>query len=207
MLLYHYTTIESFEKIIETNFWKYTSPANTNDTRETNSFLNDEIFSKVRFICGSINNTNPAMWAHYAHGQNGVCIGLDLPEKNFIFKKINYDNLPCDNNKKFDYNSAIEYLSYKSNAWSYENEIRAFLKLSKDTIYCLEGFNGCVQYIDSLVLGNNVKYDTLGEKTIKVVYELFDNNKLFGYLSNQGDAKALPICSPILCEVFNKTNR
>jgi hypothetical protein len=79
--------------------------------------------------CFSTKRDNQLMWAHYTKSHTGVCIGYDSKTLLKDFPKsrwISYSNeLPTF--EMYDKDGAIERISTtKSEAWSYEAEIRLF---------------------------------------------------------------------------------
>ena len=98
--LFHYTSLESFKKILEDLTLLPSSFERLNDMNEGNvhnmnlsqNFMvmyntDKYIKEKCRIICFSQNydinsfgqegTNHPAMWAHYADNSNGVCIVID----------------------------------------------------------------------------------------------------------------------------------
>lgn len=103
--LYHYTSAESFFKILEDMTLKPSSMSNLNDLNEgiLYRFLSEDSYKKIQIqdyisrmctlLCFTKNykynnsiiergTNHPAMWAHYANNSSGVCFVLD--EEEFI---------------------------------------------------------------------------------------------------------------------------
>ena len=84
----------------------------------------------IGISCFSQDNMNRLLWAHYAHGDRGVCIGIETEFDNRCFPQlemVNYvDTLP--NIKLLSHMRAnlIRLYTTKSKEWSYEREVRAF---------------------------------------------------------------------------------
>ncbi len=83
--------------------------------------------SPVARVCSlsSIWSSN-LLWSHYAEGQSGIAIGLELTENlsDFEIIKVNYDNNIPTTVPPVDRNSILRALGHKSSEWSYEEEIR-----------------------------------------------------------------------------------
>lgn len=94
---------------------------------------------------------NTLLWSHYANDHKGFCVGLDKLRLNSFLKlkgksemqngvvysggPVNYDKYldlkpvtPISKNREIIKNNFIREISYKSNVWEYENELR-FIKL------------------------------------------------------------------------------
>ncbi len=92
-----------------------------------------EIFSKIGVSCFSKNNTNLLMWSHYADSHRGMCLEFDsrlIPfSKSFevtyksTIPKIKMDSLL---NEVLDLEFIKKLLSFKSNDWAHEEELRLF---------------------------------------------------------------------------------
>jgi len=95
---------------------------------------------------------NILLWSHYANNHKGFCVGLDKSlfkgyldsikkrkkQKGIVYnngESVNYDKYPdlkpvtpISKNREVIKNNLICEISYKSNVWEYENELR-FIKL------------------------------------------------------------------------------
>lgn len=85
---------------------------------------------KQMHVCSlSKDPKNPLLWAHYADGCKGCCIGLTVPSnKLWVKKTIDYSS----EHPELDLSLSVEenferILSTKSKIWNYEDEVR-FLK-------------------------------------------------------------------------------
>ena len=115
--------------------------ANRNDPKRREAFLND-LYEDINKIGGILSfsavNDDTLMWAHYADGHRGFCVGFDtqklrsfckkVEDKGILiwFDKINYhEKLPqIDPYKMTDQELVITMTYSKSARWSYEEEYR-----------------------------------------------------------------------------------
>jgi hypothetical protein len=84
--------------------------------------------------CFSKSHDDILMWAHYANKHSGLCIGfyvdvMTLLDQGFLTFEVEYENefLPLpysDPDLKIRINTIMQYLSVKSQYWSYEKETR-----------------------------------------------------------------------------------
>lgn len=110
---FHYTNIQTFEAIVKSGFWRFSSLEDANDKRERYSNLNDDIFAECHYICASRNNTNAALWHHYANKHNGVCIEIEISSKDWKPTEIKYDGKRQDlNDASITIDEAREYLTH-----------------------------------------------------------------------------------------------
>lgn len=204
MKLYHYTSISAFESIIKSDFWRFSSLEFANDKRERYADLNDDSFSKCHYLCTSEDNNNPVLWYHYTNKYNGVCLKLDLKDDDFDFIRIKYDHHSIRKNIKVPENKAKEYLSHKSKHWAYENEIRAFYKGEPDELDGMLGIKNAKDLIKNIVIGNDVKYDTLTKETISYLKTFLNAKKLYGIFWEDGEGKTININPPELLDAIKK---
>lgn len=203
---FHYTNIQTFEAIVKSGFWRFSSLEDANDKRERYSNLNDDIFAECHYICASRNNTNAALWHHYANKHNGVCIEIEISSKDWKPTEIKYDGKRQDlNDASITIDEAREYLTHKSHCWRYEDEIRLFFNNTpcKDN----EGYIGIkdgLKLIKSVTIGNGVKYNQISENAIRYLKSLNQKNALFAISWNQGEGNIIENLSPILQDRFNK---
>ena len=80
---------------------------------------------KTRICSLSLDPDNQLMWAHYANGHRGVVIEVEVDLGKYQVREIIYDG-PVRLNS-IQPHSAIEVLSHKLEAWSYEKEVRVFI--------------------------------------------------------------------------------
>lgn len=81
---------------------------------------------KLRILSLSRRPDIALMWAHYAEGCRGVCIGVKIDAK-YDIRPINYNGPMILNSQRIHANSAIEVLSRKLEVWQYEQEERIFV--------------------------------------------------------------------------------
>lgn len=141
-LLYKYRSITDFKRFIDIVVnQRFYAPKyeDLNDpmeghyiySRKLNNFLPNLIYKeKIRLgICSlSKEKDNQLMWSHYADSDKGVAIGVKLMEDCDVVD-IHYDGiLTLDNN---NWQNAQTILSHKLEIWSYEKEVRVFVKDKK----------------------------------------------------------------------------
>ncbi len=80
---------------------------------------------KTRICSLSRVNNNELMWAHYAEGNRGVAIGVDIKNDHQIVP-VTYDGLPQIGRMHIHNSTAHEILSHKLQVWSYEEEVKVF---------------------------------------------------------------------------------
>lgn len=202
IVAYHYTSVEKFEKIIESNFLRFSRLEDANDKRERYAGLNDDIFSSHYYISTCAQFNNAAMWYHYANKHNGVCIEFKFPAQTFEVVSIDYETpYSIDKNKiGITPEEAKEYLSHKSKCWIYEEEKRLFYikkdkKQDKEDYY---GMDNCLDYIGKIILGNNVNVDNLSEKTISFLKSIKGKNELYVISWEREDGRLVECLNPSL---------
>ncbi|WP_341851480.1 DUF2971 domain-containing protein [Vibrio vulnificus] len=82
--------------------------------------------SSLRFCSLAKYSNNPLMWAHYADGNRGIAIGVELDESADL-REVNYEsqsNLIASVPTTLE--RAKNVLSCKASYWHYEEEIRVF---------------------------------------------------------------------------------
>jgi len=82
---------------------------------------------KVRICSLSRDPNNELMWAHYAEGNKGVAIGVDVDRNKYEIRPIIYNGLHQVGLNNFHSGSAIDVLSHKLDVWQYEKEERVFV--------------------------------------------------------------------------------
>ena len=86
----------------------------------------EEHKKSLKFSSLSKYDSNPLMWAHYANGCRGVAIGLEFKD-GVDFRDVIYGaQSQLSVNKPSTLERAKQVLSYKSDFWLYEDEVRAF---------------------------------------------------------------------------------
>jgi hypothetical protein len=140
-LLYKYRDINSFKNFTDiiVNSRLYAAPYfDLNDPMEGQYLYNenDDFNSDIeKILKGSKDRTricslskdqdNQLMWAHYANGHRGVVFGIEVDTIKYETREVAYDGPLLLN--RIQSNSAIEILSHKLQAWSYEQEVRVFI--------------------------------------------------------------------------------
>ena len=88
------------------------------------------------FLSFSRNWTNPMLWSHYANKHRGICLGFDLKRDKCQHIKYSDKRILAQLEQKDDDPTKLTpalqnlLLSTKSAHWSYEQEVRMFVKLS-----------------------------------------------------------------------------
>lgn len=202
IVAYHYTSVEKFERIVKSNFLRFSRLEDANDRRERYAKLNDEIFSSHHYICTCTRYNNAALWYHYADKHNGVCIELNIPEQLFHAVRINYKtpNTINKNNINITPEEAKQYLSHKSKCWIYEEENRLFYigdnkKQDKEGYF---GIDNCLTYISKIILGNNLSIENLSKETITYLKSLKEHNKLYIISWEKEDGTPIKCLNPLL---------
>jgi hypothetical protein len=80
----------------------------------------------VRLCSLSRNNHNELMWSHYADGQHGVAIGVNIDTNLVDLRPINYEGLHNLSGEIDELQAARTILTHKLNIWSYEEVERIF---------------------------------------------------------------------------------
>lgn len=176
--LFHYTSISSALKIIDSNSLRFGSLKNMNDINEAyrNIFYADgvdedavnEELQKYRQISLTKDGSNqrgyniPAMWGHYAEKGNGACIVFDksillsslqggMSSDNVLYVE-NFDGdihvKDSSNISSFFQSHVKEIFFTKTKDWSYENEYRILLKTNSKK----EKFLSCQNSIMAVIL-------------------------------------------------------
>jgi len=89
---------------------------------------------KIRICSLSRDPDNELMWSHYAEGHRGVAIGVEVNNSKYQVKPIEYDGLHTLGMNNMHPDAAVDILSHKLDVWSYEEEVRVFLKGKKTTV-------------------------------------------------------------------------
>lgn len=139
--------------------------------------------AKRGITCFSRKNDNILMWSHYAYNHQGVCLGFDIDEndehlENFFDESKNYKIFPngkaCrifpmkyvsyDERPQIDPNDEKSWwktLTFKSDLWSYENEVRiAILSLSQNQIIFPRTLHYKPSSLKEIICGANMKLGT-----------------------------------------------
>ncbi len=89
---------------------------------------------KIRICSLSRDPENELMWSHYSEGHHGVAIAVEVDSSRYQVKPIKYDGLHQLGMNNMHSDAAIDILSHKLSVWSYEEEVRVFLKGNKTTV-------------------------------------------------------------------------
>lgn len=148
MILYKYRNLENLRFLIDIFMNQRLYAAHyteMNDPMEGHYFhrsgsLNPEFKSALKGekssygICSlSEIANNDLMWAHYAGGHTGICIGVEVCPNKYEIEKVMYDGLSALTNKLENEpaEAAKRVLSHKLEIWDYEEEHRVFVQYSK----------------------------------------------------------------------------
>ncbi len=95
-------------------------------TREVKDKLLQEK-GEIRICSLSRVNNNELMWSHYANGQRGVSIGVEIDRTKYDVRPIQYNGIAYIRDQDFTQQTALEILSHKLEVWNYESEERVFV--------------------------------------------------------------------------------
>ncbi len=147
-VLYKYRTFARFENVVDiiVNRRLYAASYETmNDPLEGSyGFIKDEYPEDTELVkkldkaiqdqkfCSLSKRSNlELMWSHYADGHRGICFGVKLKntKKGGLAYQVRYEDFPnlspiCDS--KDISLRAQKILRYKTDCWSYEEEVRLF---------------------------------------------------------------------------------
>lgn len=106
--------------------------------------LKQEFGKTVGLLCFSKNYNSPVQWAHYADRHRGMCLGFDVHaglvgEVNYISGRLAISAANFEDDTK-RLKLASDILFSKHESWSYEQEVRAAVRLNKaekDGLYFL----------------------------------------------------------------------
>ena len=94
----------------------------------------DEQGATTGLLCFSTGWDSTLMWSHYANGHRGVCFGFDL-KRDFVipvkYRKARIEIEFDETNVTLTPQLEAQLRCTKSNEWKYEQELRAFVPLSK----------------------------------------------------------------------------
>lgn len=82
---------------------------------------------KLRILSLSRRSDIELMWAHYADGNKGVAIGVEVDQGKHVSRPVVYEGPMVLDPRDLHTNSAIDVLSRKLPAWVYEEEERVFV--------------------------------------------------------------------------------
>lgn len=170
------------ERHLETDRNGYLNSLNEADIKMTDS--------QTGVFCLSSNPTNSLLWAHYATGHRGYCIGYDTNKtvefmrsycdaRNLTFGLINVEyrvELPeLDPFLEDDEEWFFQRYRYKANEWSYEKEYRIILMKQEDLQKNDREVDITVECLAEIVLGSRIGEETETEIR-KVVDSLRSSN-------------------------------
>lgn len=111
---------------------KYTERNRLRQQLKSKSFYNNYIsrfMDNYCALCLSQENSDIAMWSHYANSHKGVCIGFDFAEiennfQHFYHIKYKSERPEICMSDRVDPLRFLEAFSVKSPSWEYEKEVR-----------------------------------------------------------------------------------
>ncbi|MGF1693973.1 DUF2971 domain-containing protein [Photobacterium kagoshimensis] len=144
MMLYKYRGISDLKFLVDiflNNRLYAAKYTDMNDPMEgvyryKSDYVTRDLIEEIRIekrnigICSlSEDSSNDLMWAHYAEGHKGVAIGVRIKGGNEI-RNIKYEGLSKLTSTKYHdgYESALNILTHKLEAWDYEQEVRVFTR-------------------------------------------------------------------------------
>lgn len=143
MMLYKYRTLDNFQFLLDIliNNRLYAAKFDSmNDPMEgvytTKELVAEEFHQQLKKDLGDIKlcslsteKDSPLMWAHYAAGNRGCVIGVELPADT-IPVPVKYDgpSVIDINRQMASAERARRVLSYKNDFWEYESEVRTFVE-------------------------------------------------------------------------------
>lgn len=101
--------------------------------------------SRLGFICLNKAWYNPVHWTHYGDNHKGICLGFNVKKTDFQRIKYKKSRLTINAGKGFEGGEDPAYLKYveqtlvKYKDWSYENECRVSIDLSKESVISENG--------------------------------------------------------------------
>ncbi len=145
MIVYYFTCAKYGIENLEKRRLKISDFSNVNDpfellgielrdyvVRRAVNFQKSKIAKKSGLLCFSEDKYNPVQWAHYADNHKGVCLGFDIPAKKLRKVKYISERLAKETLDKPDCNEKL--LTTKFSHWSYEQERRLIIDLSKYSV-------------------------------------------------------------------------
>ena len=119
-------------------------------TRSALRATKEEQSKKTGLLCFSSNWHNPVQWSHYADRHRGLCLGFDISDA--VAKPVSYRKTPLlfdlarfKEDPHYAQQFADRMVSSKFSDWSYEEEVRLYVRLEPkaeiDGFYFLEFSN------------------------------------------------------------------
>jgi hypothetical protein len=99
------------------------------EVRNAVNFTKSKISQRNGLLCFSEDKYNPVQWAHYADNHKGVCLGFDIPDR--LLRKVKYVSERLAKSILDDPDKNEKLLTTKFSHWSYEQEHRLIVVLSK----------------------------------------------------------------------------
>lgn len=146
--VYHFTSLDSAQKILDGRRLKISRLDDLNDPYELQGadLSDDELrgaYQKVRddfaanrgVLCFSRTFQLPIMWSHYADRHRGVCLAFDVPDTHAFIVLYSDDRISFVKDMLGKHNSQKHmerFLGTKHSPWSYEEEIRLFCQLDQE---------------------------------------------------------------------------
>lgn len=121
--------MELFDIIVNKRLWA-SQYYHLNDPMEGRIVPNCKISNEYKICSLSKTASSQLMWSHYADGEYGIVFGVEIEKNEYIdnelrIKSIDYvKQVGLSNN----IDSSLEALSKKHEFWSYEEEVRVFVK-------------------------------------------------------------------------------
>ena len=89
-------------------------------------------------LCFSEAWTNPVQWSHYANHHQGICMGFDVPDNqlkavSYVRERLLLDWPKMQSDPAFGEEFMSQVISTKFEHWSYEQEMRSFVRLDPAT--------------------------------------------------------------------------
>jgi len=147
MLLYKYRGLTAFKNFVDItlNSRMYAAPyfelndpmegqylfSPTGELDEDMTYLLKSEKEKLRILSLSRNPDIALMWAHYAEGNKGVAIGVEIDRNKYDIRPVNYDGPLHIGARNFHRGSATDVLCQKLSPWQYEEEERVFVRSRK----------------------------------------------------------------------------
>lgn len=141
-VLYKYRSLENFKAYVDiilknrlyaAKYKKLNDPMEGQylyKNGELNIDIRNQLYEEknnIRICSLSRVNNNELMWSHYANGQRGIAIGVEINRQKYQVKQVQYNGLPYIQNHNLNNHTAIDILSNKLEIWNYEEEERVFI--------------------------------------------------------------------------------
>jgi len=108
----------------------------TRDERKVFAGYRQEMAGTYGILCFSRNWRNPVLWSHYAERHTGLCLGFDICDSllmDIIYTETRITLTRGDRLRREDLTPQVaeRLLSMKFRDWSYEDEVRVFVRLEE----------------------------------------------------------------------------